>query len=57
VNNVQYTTTEECTPIGAPNCTNLPIWDATANSNFGQPLAAAPKYGSRNIQLSARFEF
>lgn len=57
VNNVQYTTSEECTPIGDPNCINLPIWDATPNSSFGQPLASAPKYGSRNIQLSARFEF
>ena len=38
VDNVQYTTTQECTPIGDPNCTNLPIWDATANSDFGHPL-------------------
>jgi hypothetical protein len=54
---VQYTTTEECTPQPDGSCTNLPIWDATLNSNFGQPQASAPKYGSRNIQLSARFEF
>jgi hypothetical protein len=57
VDTVQYTTTEECTPPGDPNCTNLPIWDATANTNFGHPLFAAPKYGSRNLQLSARFDF
>jgi hypothetical protein len=57
VNNVQYLTTEECTPVGDPNCTNLPIWDATLNSNFGQPQASAPKFGSRNFQLSARIEF
>jgi hypothetical protein len=57
VDNVQYTTTQECTPVGDPNCTPLPIWDATANTNFGHPLFAAPKYGSRNLQLSARFEF
>jgi hypothetical protein len=57
VNNVQYTTTEECTPQSDGSCTNLPIWDATANSSFGQPQGAAPKYGSRNMQLSARIEF
>src|ERR1700730_1745059 len=57
VNNVQYTTTEECTPQPDGSCTNLPIWDATLNSNFGQPLASSPKYGSPHIQLSARFEF
>jgi hypothetical protein len=57
VDNTQYTTTEECTPVGDPNCTNLPIWDATANPDFGHPLFAAPKYGSRNLQLSARIEF
>jgi hypothetical protein len=57
VDTVQYTTTEECTPAGDPNCTNLPVWDATANPDFGHPLFAAPKYGSRNLQLSARIEF
>jgi hypothetical protein len=57
VDNVQYTTSQECTPVGDPNCTPLPIWDATANTDFGHALFSAPKYGSRNIQLSARFEF
>jgi hypothetical protein len=57
VDNVQYTTTEECTPQPGGSCTNLPIWDATANTDFGHPLFAAPKYGSRNVQLSARIEF
>jgi hypothetical protein len=57
VNNVQYTTTQECA-VTDPNCDNpLPIWDATLNSHFGEPLASAPKIGSRNIQLSARIEF
>jgi hypothetical protein len=57
VNNVQYLTTEECTPQSDGSCANLPIWDATVNSHFGQPQASAPKIGSRNIQLSARIEF
>jgi hypothetical protein len=57
VDNVQYTTTEECTPQPDGSCTNLPVWDATVNSDFGKPLFAAPKYGSRDLQLSTRFEF
>jgi len=57
VDNVQYTTNEECTPQSDGSCTPLPIWDATVNDHFGKPLFAAPKYGSRNIQLSARIEF
>jgi hypothetical protein len=57
VDNVQYTTNEECTPQPDGSCTALPIWDATANANFGKPLFAAPKYGSRNLQLSVRFNF
>jgi Carboxypeptidase regulatory-like domain/TonB dependent receptor len=57
VDNVQYATTQECTPVNDPNCTSLNIWDASVNTDFGHPLFAAPKYGSRNIQLSARFEF
>jgi len=57
VNNVQYTTTEECTPQSDGSCTDLPIWDATVNDNFGKPLSSAPKIGSRNFQLSARIEF
>jgi hypothetical protein len=57
VDNVQYTTTQECAATD-PNCDNpLPIWDATANTDFGHPLFSAPKFGSRNIQLSARIEF
>jgi hypothetical protein len=57
VDNVQYTTVQQCTPLNDPNCTPLPIWDASVNTDFGHPLFAAPKYGSRNIQLSARFVF
>jgi len=57
VDNVQYTTSQECTPVGDPSCTALPIWDATINDRFGKPLASAPKFGSRNFQLSARIEF
>jgi len=57
VDNVQYTTNEECTPQSDGSCTPLPIWDATINDHFGKPLFAAPKYGSRNLQLSARIEF
>src|SRR5580704_15563746 len=57
VDNVQYTTNERCTPQPDGSCTALPIWDATANGNFGKPLFAAPKYGSRNLQLSVRFNF
>ncbi len=57
VDNVQYTTNQECTPQSDGSCTPLPIWDATANSTFGKPLFAAPKYGSRNLQLSVRFTF
>lgn len=57
VDNVQYTTTEECTPQPDGSCTPLPIWDATANTDFGKPLFAAPKYGSRNLQISMRFNF
>jgi hypothetical protein len=57
VDNVQYTTNEECTPQPDGSCTALPIWDATVNDHFGKPLFAAPKYGSRNLQLSMRFNF
>jgi hypothetical protein len=57
VDNVQYTTTQECA-ASDPNCDNpLPIWDATVNDHFGKPLFAAPKFGSRNVQLSVRMEF
>jgi Carboxypeptidase regulatory-like domain len=58
VDNVQYTTNERCITDSGGNCvTSLPIWDATLNTDFGHPIFAAPKYGSRNIQLSARFSF
>jgi hypothetical protein len=57
VDNVQYTTTQECTPQPDGSCTSLPIWDAAPNDHFGKPLFAAPKYGSRNLQLSVRFTF
>jgi hypothetical protein len=57
VDNVQYTATQQCVPVGDPDCTGLPIWDASVNTDFGHPLFSAPKYGSRNIQLSARIEF
>ena len=57
VDNVQYTTSEECSPQSDGSCTNLPIWDATVNTDFGHSLFAAPKYGSRNVQLSVRIEF
>jgi hypothetical protein len=59
VDNVQYTTTQEqsCTPGQDPTCTDLPIWDATANNHFGKPIFAAPKFGSRNLQMSVRFTF
>jgi hypothetical protein len=57
VDNVQYNTSEECMPQQDDSCTSLPIWDATANDHFGKPLFAAPKYGSRNLQLSVRFTF
>ena len=57
VDNIQYTTTEECTPQPDGSCASLPIWDAAVNDHFGKPLFAAPKYGSRNLQLSVRFTF
>jgi Carboxypeptidase regulatory-like domain len=57
VDNVQYTTSERCAPQPDGSCSNLPIWDATVNDHFGKPIFSAPKYGSRNLQLSARFNF
>ena len=57
VDNVQYTTTERCAHQPDGTCTALPIWDAAVNSTFGKPIFSAPKYGSRNLQLSARFNF
>jgi len=59
VDNVQYTTSQQCGQFDAQgNClVNLPIWDATVNDHFGKPIFSAPKYGSRNLQLSVRFNF
>ncbi|MDQ2775007.1 MAG: TonB-dependent receptor [Acidobacteriota bacterium] len=53
VDNVQYTTTQATDAVG----NNLPVWAAAANPQFGSPLAIAPRVGSRNLQLSARFSF
>jgi hypothetical protein len=53
VDNVQYTTTQGTDADG----NNLPVWTAAANPQFGSPLAIAPRVGSRNLQLSARFTF
>jgi hypothetical protein len=49
VNQVQYTTLQ-------PD-TNVPFYLASPNPDFGKPLAVAPRYGARAIQLSARFSF
>jgi hypothetical protein len=58
VDNLQYTTSQRCILDSMGNCvTPLPIWDATANSDFGKPSAIAPKYGSRSFQFSARIKF
>ncbi len=57
VDNGQYTTTERCAPQPDGPCTALPIWDAAVNSTFGKPIFSSPKYGSRNLQPSARFNF
>ena len=37
--------------------TVLQQWTATANPQFGQPLAIVPRFGSRSLQFSARFSF
>jgi hypothetical protein len=57
VDNVQFTTKERCTPQPDGSCSPLPVWDATLNDLFGKPQFAAPKYGSRNVQLSVQFNF
>ena len=57
VDNLQFTTNERCTPQPDGSCSPLPIWDAKLNDHFGKPQFAAPKYGSRNLQLSVRFNF
>lgn len=53
VNNVQYTLTQRTDSMG----NGLNLWDATANPAFGQQLAAAPRYGARSMQFSARVSF
>ncbi len=53
VNNVQYTLTQRTDGMG----NGLNLWDAAPNPTFGQPLAAAPRYGARSLQFSARFSF
>jgi hypothetical protein len=49
VNQVQYTTTQ--------SPTDSTFYTASPNPAFGQPLAVAPRYGARAIQLSGRFSF
>lgn len=51
VDNVQYSVTQ----TGA-NGTNG-IWTATANPDFGAPLAVVPRFGARSFQFSTRFSF
>lgn len=51
VNQVQYTTSQP-DPVSQPT-----YYVASPNPTFGQPLAVAPRYGARAIQLSARFSF
>jgi len=53
VNNVQYTLTQRSDSGG----NGLNLWDATANPTFGHSLAAAPRYGARSLQFSARMNF
>jgi hypothetical protein len=51
VDNVQYTVNQ----TGA-NGTNG-LWSATANPDFGAPLAIVPRFGARSFQFSTRFSF
>jgi hypothetical protein len=50
VDNVMYTTSQD--PNEAAN-----VYHAAKNPTFGNPLAIAPRIGSRNFQFSARFSF
>jgi hypothetical protein len=52
VDNVQYTLQQRTDGMGNA----LPVWDATANPKFGQPLAAS-RFGSRSLQFSVRVNF
>ncbi len=51
VDNVQYTVQP-----GNVNGTDQQ-WTATANPQFGQPLAIVPRFGSRSFQFSAKVSF
>jgi len=51
VDNVQYSVTQT-----GSNGTNG-IWTATANPDFGAPLAVVPRFGARSFQFSTRFSF
>ncbi len=51
VNQVQFTTSQP-DPVNQPT-----FYVASPNPSFGQPLAVAPRYGARALQLSARFSF
>ena len=53
INNVQFTTAQDMDSMGNP----LPTWKATANPHFGEPIAIAPRYGSRSFQFSGRVSF
>jgi Carboxypeptidase regulatory-like domain/TonB dependent receptor len=53
VDKVQYSLTQRSD--GSGNL--LDLWDATANPTFGQPLAAASRYGARSLQFSTRISF
>jgi outer membrane receptor protein involved in Fe transport len=48
VDQVQYTTKQDSTTL---------LYTASPNPTFGQPRAVAARYGSRALQLSARFSF
>jgi hypothetical protein len=50
VDQVQYTTQN-------PDPAQPTVYTASPNPTFGQPLAVAARYGSRALQLSARFSF
>ncbi|PYP88311.1 MAG: hypothetical protein DMF61_06895 [Blastocatellia bacterium AA13] len=53
VDNVKYTLQQRTDNDGNDSA----VWDATVNPSFDQPLAAAPRYGSRNLQFSVRISF
>ncbi|HWX56850.1 MAG TPA: TonB-dependent receptor [Verrucomicrobiae bacterium] len=53
VDKVQYNLTQRTDGLG----NGLNLWDAAPNPTFGKPLAAAPRYGARSLQFSARMSF